>query len=94
MKDASDFYWLAGIAGLVIGGVQSLSRSMYASLIPVAQAGEFFGFFNMMGKFAAVLGPLLLAAVSLETGSNRLAVLSIVVLFAAGGCVLWFVDRR
>lgn len=94
MKDANDFYWLAGIAGLVMGGVQSLSRSMYASLIPVAQSGEFFGFFNMMGKFSAVLGPLLLAAVSLETGSNRLAVLSIVILFAAGGAVLWFVDRK
>lgn len=94
MEDANDFYWLAGIAGLVMGGVQSLSRSMYASLIPVAQSGEFFGFFNMMGKFSAVLGPLLLAAVSLETGSNRLAVLSIVILFAAGGVILWFVDRK
>ncbi|HKJ84233.1 MAG TPA: MFS transporter [Mariprofundaceae bacterium] len=94
MEDANDFYWLAGLAGLVMGGVQSLSRSMYASLIPPSQAGEFFGFFNMMGKFAAVLGPLLLAVVSLETGSNRLAVLSIVILFATGGCVLWFVDRK
>jgi len=88
MKDAYDFYWLAGISGLVMGGVQSLSRSMYARLIPKAQAGEFFGFYNMMGKFAAVLGPLLMAIVSLGTGSNRLAVLSVVVLFAAGGFML------
>jgi len=88
MRDAHDFYWLAGISGLVMGGVQSLSRSMYARLIPQSQAGEFFGFYNMMGKFAAILGPLLMAIVSLATGSNRLAVLSVVILFAAGGLVL------
>jgi len=88
MKDAYDFYWLAGVSGLVMGGVQSLSRSLYARLIPEDQAGEFFGFYNMMGKFAAILGPLLMAIVSLGTGSNRLAVLSVVVLFAAGGFML------
>jgi len=88
MKDAYDFYWLAGISGLVMGGIQSLSRSLYARLIPGAQAGEFFGFYNMMGKFAAVLGPFLMAAVSLGTGSNRLAVLSLIVLFIAGGLIL------
>jgi len=88
MKDAYDFYWLAGISGLVMGGIQSLSRSMYARLIPEGQTGEFFGFYNMMGKFAAVLGPLLMAVVSLETGSNRLAVLSVIVLFIAGGVIL------
>jgi len=88
MNDAYDFYWLAGTSGLVMGGVQSLSRSMYARLIPEAQAGEFFGFYNMMGKFAAILGPLLMAIVSIATGSNRLAVLSVVILFAAGGFML------
>jgi len=88
MKDAYDFYWLASISGLVMGGIQSLSRSMYARLIPAAQVGEFFGFYNMMGKFAAILGPLLMAVVSLGTGSNRLAVLSVVILFVAGGLVL------
>ncbi len=88
MRDAHDFYWLAGISGLVMGGIQALSRSMYASLIPVDKAGEFFGFYNMMGKFAAVLGPLLMALVSLGTGSNRLAVLSVMVLFIAGGLTL------
>jgi len=88
MKEATDFYWLAGVSGLVMGGVQALSRSMYARLIPTEQAGEFFGFYNMMGKFAAVVGPLLMAMVSLVTGSNRLAVLSVVVLFIGGGFVL------
>jgi UMF1 family MFS transporter len=88
MQQAHDFYWLAAISGLVMGGVQSLSRSLYASLIPHGQAGEFFGFYNMMGKFAAVLGPLLMGIVSISTGSNRLSVLAIVFLFVAGGAVL------
>ena len=56
MKDASDFYWLAGASGLVMGGIQSLSRSMYARMIPRAQAGEFFGFYNMMGIMRAFMG--------------------------------------
>ncbi len=88
MRDARDFWWLAGISGLVMGGVQSLSRSLYARLIPKDKAGEFFGFYNMMGKFAAILGPLMMAVVSLASGSNRLAVLSVVLLFVAGGAVL------
>jgi len=88
MREAHDFYWLAAVSGLVMGGVQSLSRSLYASLIPHGQAGEFFGFYNMMGKFAAILGPLLMGLVSLATGSNRLSVLAVTVLFVAGGVVL------
>jgi len=88
MREAHDFYWLAAISGLVMGGVQSLSRSLYATLIPEGQAGEFFGFYNMMGKFAAILGPILMAVVSLATGSNRLSVLAVLLLFVAGGAVL------
>jgi len=88
MREAHDFYWLAAVSGLVMGGVQSLSRSLYATLIPLGQAGEFFGFYNMMGKFAAILGPILMAIVSLTTGSNRLSVLAVLVLFIAGGAIL------
>jgi UMF1 family MFS transporter len=88
MREAHDFYWLAAVSGLVMGGVQSLSRSLFATLIPHGQAGEFFGFYNMMGKFAAILGPLLMGLVSLMTGSNRLSVLAVLLLFVAGGAVL------
>jgi len=88
MREAHDFYWLAGVSGLVMGGVQSLSRSLFATLIPHGQAGEFFGFYNMMGKFAAILGPLLMGLVSLVTGSNRLSVLAVLLLFVAGGAIL------
>lgn len=88
MREAHDFYWLAAVSGLVMGGVQSLSRSLYATLIPHGQAGEFFGFYNMMGKFAAILGPLLMGLVSLATGSNRLSVLAVLFLFVTGGLLL------
>jgi len=92
MQQASDFYWLAAAIGLVMGGVQALSRSMYARMIPKHQAAEFFGFFNMLGKFAAVLGPAMMGMASLISGNARFSILVIVVLFAAGALLLYFVD--
>ena len=88
-----EFYALAIAIGLVQGGVQSLSRSLYARLIPVEKAGEFFGFFNMLGKFAAVLGPVLMGAVSLLTGNPRLSILALLVLFVGGALLLARVDE-
>jgi MFS transporter, UMF1 family len=87
-----EFYALAVIIGLVQGGVQSLSRSVYARLIPASQAAEFFGFYNMLGKFAAILGPLLVGLVGMTTGSSRLGMLSISLLFVLGGVLLYLVD--
>jgi len=92
MRSVTDFYLLAGFIGLFMGGIQALSRSLYARLIPSEQSAEFFGFFNMLGKFAAVLGPLLMGAASLVTGSARLSILAIVVLFAVGGLLLYRVN--
>ncbi|MES9903880.1 MAG: MFS transporter, partial [Sedimenticola sp.] len=92
MESEWEFYLLALIIGLVQGGVQSLSRSFYARLIPAGKAGEFFGFYNMLGKFAAILGPLLMGGVSLLTGSPRLSILSVALLFIAGALVLLRVD--
>jgi len=88
-----EFYALAAAIGLVQGGVQSLSRSLYARLIPAEKSGEFFGFYNMLGKFAAVLGPVLMGAVSLLTGNPRLSILSLLVLFAGGALLLARVDE-
>jgi UMF1 family MFS transporter len=87
MDDVREFYVLAVVIGLVQGGVQSLSRSLYARLIPRDKAAEFFGFYNMLGKFAAVLGPALMAGTALLTGSSRAAILAIAPLFL-GGMVL------
>lgn len=92
MASAWQFYLLAVTIGLVQGGVQSLSRSLYARLVPTAYTTEFFGFYNMMGKFAAVLGPVLIGWVTLISGSNRLGILSLLILFIAGSYLLWRVD--
>ncbi len=93
MQQSVDFYWLAAAIGLVMGGVQALSRSMYARMIPKQQAAEFFGFFNMLGKFAAVIGPALMGLTSLVSGSARFSILVIVGLFAAGAIILYYVDN-
>ena len=80
----AQFTLLALVIGLVQGGVQSLSRSFFARLIPQEQASEYFGFYNMLGKFAAILGPVLSGVVALLFGSQRLGILSILILFVAG----------
>jgi UMF1 family MFS transporter len=89
MQTVAHFYLLAAVIGLVQGGIQSLSRSYFASLVPEGKQGEFFGFYNMMGKFAAVLGPLLVGSTALVTGSTRIGIVSIIVLFAGGAALLW-----
>ena len=94
MQNANDFYWLAAAIGLVMGGIQALSRSMYARIIPRGQSAEFFGFFNMLGKFATVFGPLLMGVASVVSGSARFSILVIVALFAAGAIVLYYVDEH
>ena len=65
MKSKQEFYVLAVIIGLVQGGIQALSRSYYSRLIPREQSAEYFGFYNMLGKFAAIVGPALMGTVGL-----------------------------
>jgi UMF1 family MFS transporter len=84
---------LAVTIGLVQGGVQSLSRSYFGSLVPPGKQGEFFGFYNMMGKFAAVLGPMLVGVTALATGSTRAGILSELLLFIGGATLLWHARR-
>ncbi len=88
LQTVSQFFMMAAAIGLVQGGVQALSRSFYARLIPADQAGAYFGLFNMIGKFAAVLGPLLVGLVALISGSNRVSILSLLVLFVIGALLL------
>ena len=92
MRHVAEFYGLAVVIGLVQGGVQSLSRSLYARLIPAGQAAEFFDFYNMLGKFAAILGPLVMGVVGLLTGSSRLSILAVAILFVGGALLLMRVD--
>jgi len=92
MDSIEEFYVLAIVIGLVQGGVQALSRSLYARLIPPNKSAEFFGFYNMLGKFAAILGPLMVGIVGMLTDNSRLAILSISILFISGGVLLYFVN--
>ena len=80
--------------GLVQGGVQSLSRSLFGRLVPEGKNAEFFGFYNMMGKFATVLGPLLIAIVAALTHNERASIISLVLLFVVGGVLLWRVPAH
>lgn len=93
MTTVSEFYLMAVAIGCVQGATQAMSRSYYGRLIPADRAGEFYGFYNMMGKFAAVLGPLLMAFTALLTGSSRLAILSVAILFAGGAIMLVIAAR-
>jgi MFS transporter, UMF1 family len=92
MTSAAHFYTLAGLVGLVQGGTQALSRSLFASMIPQHKSGEFFGFFSVFEKFAGIFGPLIFAATIALTGSSRNSILSVIAFFAVGAALLWFVD--
>jgi UMF1 family MFS transporter len=93
MNKPLHFYLLAVAIGLFQGGIQALSRSYYTRLIPKGRSAEFFGFFNMLGKFATILGPLLMGLVSLATGSTRLGIVSLIILFVGGFIMLGKVDE-
>ena len=86
------FYILAALIGLFQGGVQALSRSLFTRLVPRGKEAEFFGFYNMLGKFAAVIGPIMMGWVTLATGNVRLGILSILILFISGALLLQKVD--
>mgnify|MGYP001151971668 FL=1 len=94
------FYIIAGMIGCFQGGIQTLSRSLYARIIPENKSAQYFGFFNMWGKFAAVIGPLLMGSVTLILNntiddhvlSARIGLQSIMILFILGALVLSRVD--
>jgi UMF1 family MFS transporter len=94
LDSSLEFYLMAATLGLVQGGVQSLSRSMYGRLVPEGRSAEYFGFYNMVGKFGTVLGPALMGGVALVTGSARASILALLLLFVGGGALLWRVRLR
>jgi UMF1 family MFS transporter len=87
------FYILAGVIGLSQGGVQALSRSLFAQLIPEEKSGEYFGFFNLLGKFAAVMGPALIAVSARLTDDPRKPMLSLLILITLGAIFLLKVKK-
>lgn len=88
MTASWEFYGLAIVIGLVQGGIQAMSRALYARLIPAEHAGRLFGLYNMMGKFAAVVGPLLVGWFAVWSGDARTGILSVLLLFLAGAWLL------
>jgi UMF1 family MFS transporter len=88
MTTATHFFILAALVGLVQGGTQALSRSLFASMIPAHKSGEFFGFYSVFEKFAGIFGPLLFDVAISTTGSSRNAILSVIVFFIVGAILL------
>ncbi|BBE30990.1 MFS transporter [Tepiditoga spiralis] len=88
LHNKTQFWILAMLVASSQGGIQALSRSFYGKLIPKEKSTEFFGFYNIFGKFAAILGPLLVGIFSQITGSSRFGVVSIAILFLIGGLLL------
>ena len=85
-----EFWFLAVMVALAQGGVQSLSRSYFGKIVPKNESNEYFGFFDIFGKFADFFGPLILAAAALIFQSSRYGILALIVLFAIG---YWMIDK-
>ncbi|MBW2204180.1 MAG: MFS transporter, partial [Deltaproteobacteria bacterium] len=102
MNSSTEFYVLAIIVGLVQGGIQALSRSFFARIIPIDKSAEYFGFYNMIGKFAAVIGPVFMGGVGLmvrhmgysSNMASRISITSLSLFFIVGGFLLFFVNEE
>ena len=92
MTSALHFYLLAGLVGVVQGGVQALSRSLFSSMIPRARSSEMFALFGVFEKFAGIFGPAIFGIVSVIGGSSRGAILAVIGFFVLGGLLLAPVD--
>jgi UMF1 family MFS transporter len=92
MRTAAHFFLLAILVGMVQGGTQALSRSLFASMVPPHKSGEFFGFYSVFEKFANIFGPLLFSIVITATGSARSGILSVIVFFIVGAWLLSLVN--
>ncbi|WP_129409219.1 MFS transporter [Marinitoga lauensis] len=93
LKTAVDFWILAMLVATSQGGIQALSRSLYGKLIPKEKSAEFFGFYNIFGKFAAIIGPFLVGFFSQITRNSRFGVLSVAILFIIGAILLIKVEE-
>ncbi len=93
MHSSWEFFVLAALVGCVQGGIQSISRAYFTRLIPNEKSAEFFGFYNLVGKFSGLAGPTVVGMVGYWTGEPRFGILSIVLLFIAGAAVLTRVEK-
>jgi UMF1 family MFS transporter len=93
LKTTLDFWILAMLVATSQGGIQALSRSYFAKLVPKQNANEFFGFYNIFGKFASILGPLLVGVTAQVSGNSSSGVFSLILLFIIGMILLKFVPE-
>lgn len=93
LETTLDFWILAMLVASSQGGIQALSRSYFAKLVPKEHSNEFFGFYNIFGKFASIMGPLLVAVTAQLTGNSSSGVFSLVLLFIIGIIILAFVPE-
>jgi len=94
LKTSGEFFMIGWLAGTVQGGVQALSRTIYASMSPKAKSGEFFGLYGLCEKFAGILAPLLYGIVGILTHSAQASILSVGVFFIIGMMALWRVNEQ
>ena len=90
LQKMSDFLMLAVLVGTAQGGIQALSRSFFGKIIPAEHSSEFFGFFDVFGKFSAVIGPTLFGIVAQLTGVTHFGVLAVMAMFILGGTIMVF----
>ncbi|MDP2814325.1 MAG: MFS transporter, partial [Erysipelotrichaceae bacterium] len=93
LDQAWEFWVLAIAVGMAQGGIQSLSRSYFGKLVPKNESNEYFGFFDIFGKFADFFGPLILAIMAVTTGSSRNGILALIILFVIGYWMLVKVEK-
>jgi len=102
METSQEFYIMAMTVGLVQGGIQALSRSFYARIIPSEKSAEYFGFYNMIGKFSTIIGPGFMGCVGLliksmgysSNTASRISITAVSLFFVAGGILLFFVNQE
>ena len=94
MQTATEYFFLGVIVGIVLGGSQALSRSLYGAMIPEKNSAEFYGFYSIFSKFSAIWGPLAFAVIRQVTGSGRLSIISLMIFFIIGLILLFFVDEE
>ena len=94
LRTATEFWVLAILVGMFQGGIQALSRSEFGKLCPKERANEYFGFFDIFGKYAAILGTFLVGTFTAISGNSSLGVMSIAILFVVGFVMMLKVPER
>jgi UMF1 family MFS transporter len=94
IETTAEYFALGVAVGIVLGGSQALSRSLYGSMVPEEASAQFYGFYTIFSKFSAIWGPLVFAIIRQVTGTARLSIISLIIFFILGLVLLYFVDEE